>query len=72
METSSALVLALPSKNVRDYQLIQADTDDEKLIEMWINKPRRTRSRTGHHLDRSEVHRLLMRLMVYRAQSLSA
>jgi integrase/recombinase XerD len=28
-----------------DYQLIQTDTNDDMLVEMWINKPRRARSR---------------------------
>lgn len=45
MNTSSALAFAPPPKNVGDFQLIQADTDDEMLAEMWINKPRRARSR---------------------------
>lgn len=44
MDTSSALAFAPLPRNVGDYQLIQADTDDEVLVEMWINKPRRARS----------------------------
>jgi site-specific recombinase XerD len=45
MDTSSALAFAPSLKNVGDYQLIHADTDDEMLVEMWITKPRRARSR---------------------------
>lgn len=45
MESTSTTSLATVTQNVGDYQLIQADTDDEMLVAMWITKPRRARSR---------------------------
>jgi site-specific recombinase XerD len=45
METASTLALTPAPTNVGDYQLIQSGTDDEMLVEMWITKPRRARSR---------------------------
>lgn len=45
MEPSSALAFVPQPANVGDYQLIGVDTNDERLVDLWINKPRRARSR---------------------------
>src|SRR5688500_6931678 len=48
MDTTLPAPLAPAAPNAGDYQLIHADTDDEMLVEMWITKPRRARSRHTH------------------------